>query len=324
MQVLRPLRDIFPAGDYPDLLIGLGSADDAAVYHLDDDRCLVVTTDFFTPIVDNAYDYGVIAAVNALSDIYAMGAEPVMALNIVAWPEKAGIELLKDVIRGMSETVKSAGAVIAGGHTITDDEPKVGLVVIGFCHPGKLMTKSGARAGDILYLTKPLGSGTITTALKRQIAAEVAVNEAVFWMKKTNRNAALSAVECGVRAATDITGFGFIGHASEMADASDVTLVIDFSMIPVMNSAPGFADEWVFPGGSINNWEAYETLTSIECEITDSRLMLLYDAQTSGGLLISVNDDRAMLFEEKMRSRDAEFWQIGKVTQRDNTPIRII
>lgn len=301
----------------------MGHPDDAAVYRLDADRVLIATTDFFTPIVDDAYDYGAIAAVNALSDIYAMGGEPAIALNIIAWPSKVSTDLLTEVVRGCAEVVKEAGAVIAGGHSISDDEPKIGLAVIGFAHPDHLMLKGGAKAGDRLYLTKPLGSGTITTALKRQMVPPIVLEEAVMWMKQLNRTAASVSREIGVKAATDITGFGFIGHALEMAQESSFTFIISTSEIPFMTGAQRLAEEWVFPGGSVNNRKTCEPFVEISPRISESDAMLLFDAQTSGGLLLAIPEVKCPEFEAVMRSEGAPFWMVGQVVDRQQKAVII-
>ncbi len=237
--MLRPLQGMFDPADYPDLLVGLGAPDDAAVYRLDDARALIITTDFFTPIVDDPYQYGAIAAANALSDVYAMGGQPLVALNIAALPPDLPPDMMAQIILGMAEKVREAGAVIAGGHTIQDKEPKVGLAVIGLGHPDHLLTKAGARPGDVLILTKPLGTGCITTAAKNDKADAAHVAEAIRWMVQLNRDGAEVAVELGVRAATDITGFGFMGHATEMAEASGVTLRLQWNGIPLIDRREG-------------------------------------------------------------------------------------
>ncbi|HEX9090662.1 MAG TPA: selenide, water dikinase SelD, partial [Anaerolineales bacterium] len=230
--MLRPLQGIFNAADYPNLLVGLGEPDDAAVWQLDDERALVVTTDFFTPVVDDAYDFGAIAAANALSDVYAMGGKPFMALNIAALPPDLPNEVITNILRGGAELARQAGVVIAGGHTVQDQEPKYGLVVLGFLDPRHMLTKKGLQVGDVLTLTKPLGFGTTTTALKREQASDADVAEAVEWMKKLNKSASELAVEFGLQGGTDVTGFSLLGHAFEMAEASGVRIRFNYSKIP--------------------------------------------------------------------------------------------
>ena len=235
--MLRPIENIFQAADYPNLLVGLGEPDDAAVWRLEEDRALVVTTDFFTPVVDNPYDYGAIAAANSLSDVYAMGGAPFLALNITAMPPDLPSDLVSEILRGGAEKAREAGVVIAGGHTIQDKEPKYGLIAVGFVDPRYMLTKRGARPGDRLLLSKPLGTGVITTALKRELADPMDVSEAVGWMKRLNRTAAELAVEFGLQGATDITGFSFLGHGFEMARASGVGFRIFFERIPFIRGA---------------------------------------------------------------------------------------
>ena len=228
---------MFDPADYPDLLVGLGDPDDAAVWRLDETRALVATTDFFTPVVDDPYDYGAIAAANALSDVYAMGGQPFLALNMVALPPDLPAEMIAEILRGGAEMASMAGAAIAGGHTIQDKEPKYGLFVLGLVDPARMLTKGGVRPGDALVLSKPLGFGTTTTALKREMADPADVAEAVGWMKRLNRQASQLAVEFGLRGGTDVTGYSLLGHSYEMAQASGVGLRFSFGRIPFTRGA---------------------------------------------------------------------------------------
>jgi selenide,water dikinase len=298
-------------------MVGLGVPDDAAVMRLNDDQAIIATTDFFTPIVDDPYQYGAIAAANALSDVYAMGGRPLLALNIVAFPPDLVELMLTDVLRGSAEKVREAGAVLAGGHTIQDKEPKVGLAVIGIAHPDRVMTKDGARPGDLLVLSKPLGSGTIATAAKGDLADPAHMEETITWMSRLNRAPAEAAQAAGAKAATDITGFGFLGHALEVADSSKVTLRIDIGAVPLMTGAEVYADQWIFPGGSINNMRTYEGSIRFEDSISQESQMLLFDTQTSGGLLIAIPSDQIGTFEQEMKNRDAPWWKIGEVVERE-------
>jgi selenide,water dikinase len=291
------------------------------VYRLDDTRALVVTTDFFTPIVDDAYDYGAIAAANALSDVYAMGGQPLLALNLTAFPSDLPIEMLTEVLRGSAEKVREAGAVIAGGHSIQDKEPKVGLAVVGLAHPDGLLTKGGARPGDVLVLTKPLGTGVISTAAKQDEAKEEAIAEAIDWMKRLNRTPAALAVELGARAATDITGYGFLGHATEMAQLSGVGLRVRLADVPLLSGARPCAEKWAFPGGSFANRMAYEAFARFEEGITEVEMMLLFDAQTSGGLLIALPPAQVDAFQEGMAAREEPCWVIGEVVAGEGVEI---
>jgi len=318
---LRPIQALFDPADYPELMVGLGVPDDAAVYRLSADQALIMTTDFFTPIVDEAYDYGAIAAANALSDIYAMGGRPIVALNIAAFPTKLPISILTDILRGSAEKVREAGAVIAGGHTIRDDEPKVGLAVIGLAHPERIMTKDGAQPGDILYLTKPLGTGTITTAGKNDKAEAAHITEAVRWMATLNRAGSDAAAAAGARAATDITGFGFLGHSMELAESSGVTLRYNLAAIPWLPGAEEYGKAWIFPGGSADNRLTYEAGVHFDDAIGDVYRMLLFDAQTSGGLLACIPPAGVSTFEAEMARQGALFWRVGEVVERGEKPI---
>jgi selenide,water dikinase len=222
------LQNIFLPQDYPDLLTGLNPPDDAAIWKLDEKRSLVVTTDFFTPVVDDPYDYGQIAATNSLSDVYAMGGEPFLALNIAALPPQLPVEIASEILRGGAEKAREAGVVIAGGHTVQDKEPKYGLVVMGFVPNDCLLTKSGMKPDDLLFLTKPIGSGVITTAIKNDKINAEDVVDVINWLKRLNREAASLAINHGAKAATDITGFSLLGHAWEMASSSHAGIRFDF------------------------------------------------------------------------------------------------
>lgn len=315
------MQELFNPADTPDLLVGLGAPDDAAVYRLSADQALIFTTDFFTPIVDDPYQYGAIAAANALSDVYAMGGRPLLALNIAALPPDLPLEMMMAIMRGMAETVRAAGAVIAGGHTIQDKEPKVGLAVVGLTHPQRLLTKTGARPGDVLVLTKPLGTGCITTAAKRNQAEAAHMEEAIRWMMRLNRAAAEAACAVEARGATDITGFGFLGHASEMAALSGVTLHVRFADIPLMDGARHYADLWTFPGGSASNKNAFEAEVRFAPDLTAEEQMLLFDAQTSGGLLIAVAAEKVAAFGAEMAARGEPWWEIGTVGAREDVGV---
>jgi selenide,water dikinase len=297
------------------LLVGLGDPDDAAVWRLDDQRALVATTDFFTPVVDNAYDYGAIAAANALSDIYAMGGKPFLGLNVLAIPPDLPPEIGGEILRGGAEKSREAGIVLAGGHTVQDQEPKYGLIVMGFVDPQRMITKNGASPGEILVLSKPLGFGTITTALKQQVADPTDVSEAVGWMKVLNKLAGELALEFGVHGGTDVTGFSLLGHGVEMAQASGVGLRLEFDKIPFIRGARRYAEEFIFPGGTSDNRLYFSKHVRFSGDIDEASQMLLFDAQTSGGLLLSVASDRL----EAMLVRAAEvgqmLWPVGEVVE---------
>ena len=311
--MLRPVQNIFNPADYPDLLVGIDSPDDAAVWQLDEKRALVVTTDFFTPVVDDAYDYGSIAAANSLSDIYAMGGTPFLALNITALPPDLPHEISSEILRGGAEKTKEAGVVIAGGHTIQDKEPKYGLVVLGFIDKEKILSKAGLHPGELLVLTKPLGFGCTTTALKQGKVNEADLHEVVDWMKRLNRDASLLAVETGLSAATDITGFSLLGHALEMADASDVALHIDYAQIPFVSGATKYAEMFTFPGGASDNRLYFGPQVKFDSSIDESRQMLLFDPQTSGGLLMGVPQEKLETLKVRAKELDQPILVIGKV-----------
>jgi selenide,water dikinase len=306
---------MFPARDYPNLVVGLGSVDDAAVYRLNDEQALVQTTDFFTPIVDTPYEFGAIAAANAMSDIYAMVGEVLFALNIAAFPPDLPAEILREILRGGAEMVRSAGGAIAGGHTIQDKEPKYGLAVTGMVHPDHILTKGGARPGDRLILTKPLGAGTITTAIKRGVVEQAHLDEAVASMMRLNRVASQAAQAHGVRAATDITGFGLIGHASEMTGAGGVRFRIRFDALPWLSGAWRYGEEWIFAGGAHDNYAFYNSRVTYTRPVADWQAMLLHDPQTSGGLLLAVPNRRAESFVSFCAERDLAVWIIGDVVE---------
>ncbi len=272
----------------------------------------MITTDFFTPVVDDAYDYGAIAAANALSDVYAMGGSPFLALNIAALPPDLPAEISAEIIRGGAETARKAGVVVAGGHTVQDKEPKFGLVVIGFVHPDHILAKGGIRPGDRLYLTKPLGFGVTTTALKRQQAEEADVREVVNWMTRLNRTAGQLASELNLRGGTDVTGFSLLGHAMEMADASRVGLRFFFDKIPFVSCARKYADLWAFPGGAADNHLHFSPRVSFTETLDEESRMLLFDPQTSGGLLLAVPPEKAVEFESRAAAADQPVWQIGE------------
>ncbi len=294
-------------------MVGLREPDDAAVWRLDDEKAIVVTTDFFTPVVDDAYDYGSIAAANSLSDVYAMGGRPFLALNVAALPDNLPHEISSEIIRGGAEKAREAGVVIAGGHTVKDKEPKYGLVVIGFVHPQKMLSKGGLKVGDALVLTKPLGFGVTTTALKREQANAEDVAEAVRWMKQLNNKASQLANEFSLRAGTDITGYSFLGHAMEMADASDVGLNFEFAKIPFILCARKYAELGCFAGGAFDNKGYLEAKVGFAESIDEQNQMLLFDPQTSGGLLLGVPSEKLESFIARAKELDQAVWVVGSV-----------
>jgi selenide,water dikinase len=282
----------------------------------------VLTTDFFTPVVDDPYDYGAIAAANSLSDIYAMGGKPFLALNIAALPPDLPAEIGAEIFRGGAEKTREAGVVIAGGHTVQDKEPKYGLVALGFVDPEKMLTKSGAKVGDALVLTKPLGFGVTTTALKQEKADPADVIEVVGWMIRLNDKASQLALEFGVKAATDITGFSLVGHGSELAKASGVGLQIEFARLPFVSCARNYAHMGAFPGGAFDNKLYYSHEVKIDSKLDETSEMLLYDPQTSGGLLLAVLPTTLPALLEKAAQIGQPAWVVGEVVS--GSGIRIV
>jgi selenide,water dikinase len=290
--VLGLVRGLEPSTD-PDLLVGFDTADDAAVYRLRDDLAIVVTTDFFTPIVDDPFDWGRIAATNALSDVYAMGGTPLLALNLVAWPrEGLAFELLAQVLDGGAAVANAAGCLVAGGHSIDDAEPKYGLAVVGTVDPGAVLTNRAARAGDVLVLTKPIGLGVISTAVKRGVASSANLDAAVDVMTALNAGARDAALETGVHAATDITGFGLLGHLREMCVASGLGAVVDPAAVPVIDGVRDLLAAGMVAGGTQRNL-AFVAPDVDFADLDETDRLLLADAQTSGGLLLAVAAERA-------------------------------
>jgi selenide,water dikinase len=289
-QVLRHVPTITD----PRILVDASTRDDAAVYQLTPERALVATVDFFTPIVDDAYDFGRIAAANAFSDVYAMGGTPLLALNLVGWPrDKLPYDLLGDVLRGGADIAREAGAFVLGGHSVDDPEPKYGMVAIGEVHPDRIVTLAGAKAGDALVLTKPIGTGVLTTALKRDLLTAADLAPAVKSMATLNAGAARAMLATRVHAATDVTGFGLIGHLHNMLAASGLAAELEASAVPLLARAEELAERGAIPGGTKRNREALAADVRFEPAITEAVRVLLFDAQTSGGLLIAVPAERA-------------------------------
>ncbi len=296
------------------MLAGLSQPDDAAIWKLDEQRALVATTDFFTPVVDDPFDYGAIAAANSLSDIYAMGGTPFLALNIAALPPQLPVEVATEILCGGAEKAQEAGVVIAGGHTVQDKEPKYGLVALGFVPIQRVLTKSGMQTGDVLFLSKPIGSGVITSAIKTDKISSEDASITIQWMKRLNQEAALLAARHGVRAATDITGFSLLGHAWEMAAASGAGLRFDLEQIPLYPDAARLAAEWCFPGGGFDNAEFFGRHVKFAPKIGQEQQLLLFDPQTSGGLLFAVSPELAGQCEQDAAEREIPLWRIGEVT----------
>jgi selenide,water dikinase len=320
-QVLRPLGGMFPAKAYPDLLVGLEVSDDAAVYRISDERAIILTLDFFAPVVDDPYDYGAIAAANAMSDVYAMGGEVALALNICGFPIDLPVEMVSEILRGGAEKVAEAGAALAGGHTVIDEEPKYGLAVVGFVHPDHVATKAAAKAGDVLILTKPLGVGIIATALKMEMAKPDHVRAAVGVMRALNRKAARSMQQVGVDAVTDVTGFALLGHAQEMAERSGMGIHLDLESLPFLKGAKGYAEDEIFPAGTDRNQKYYAPHVRFAPSVPEWMQMLLYTPETSGGLLIAVPEKKlgelTALFEREGQS----YWVVGRVVEGEEVEV---
>lgn len=322
---LAGILEKLPHFEDPNLMVGIETSDDGAIYRISEELAMIQTLDFFPPMVDDPYIFGQVAAANALSDIYAMGGEPKVALNIVAWPNCVNPKFLGEILRGGADKVKEAGAVLAGGHSIQDDVPKYGLSVTGFVHPDKIWKNCGARPGDVLLLTKPLGTGIINTAVKAELASEEARREVIRVMTTLNKKAKQIIERYEIHSCTDVTGFGLAGHSVEMADGSGVTLVIHTAKLPVQKAAFEYAGMGLVPEGAYRNrsfaGDRVDTGSVEEC-VQD----IFFDPQTSGGLLISAAPDTAekILDEFAQAGMDTEYAAIGFVTEREKASIRLI
>ena len=299
----------------PDLLVGLNPPDDAAVYRLSPELAVVATVDFFAPVVDDPYAYGAIAAANAMSDVYAMGADVTLALNIAGFPVDMDSDVVAAILRGGAEKVAEAGGFIAGGHTIIDVEPKYGLCVLGAVHPDRILTKAGARPGDALFLTKPLGTGLIATAAKFEEAEPRHVDAAIDCMQQLNRYASHAVCELGASALTDVTGFGLLGHGHELAAASGVGLHIECGALPLLAGAREYAYRGVVSGGGFRNRSYLEGKVTRSPAVTEEMAHILYDPQTSGGLLFTLDGERAADAEARFATADLPLWRIGEVVE---------
>lgn len=321
--MLSPLAGLFNAEAHPGLLVGLGVADDAAVYRINATTAVVATLDFFAPVVDDPYTYGAIAAANAMSDVYAMGGEVVFALNIAAFPESLPAEVQTAILRGGAEKVAEAGGVIAGGHTTWDNEPKYGMSVLGLVHPKRLFSKAGLRPGDILYLTKPIGTGTIVSGVRQGKTRPEWLEGATASMLRLNRHAMHLARAAGVRAATDVTGFGMLGHLWEMASRSGVAVEMEAGAVPLLEGARECSALGVHTGGEIRNREWAGAHVQFGPNVDPGVADLLFDPQTSGGLLIGVGSRRAAAMEAAFDRDGAPVWRIGRV-RRGAAAIRVV
>jgi selenide,water dikinase len=302
--------------------VGLAGLDDAAVYRLNDETAIVQTVDFFPPVVDDPYTYGAIAAANAMSDVFAMGGEVVLALNVVAFPQDLSPEILSEILRGGAAKVAEAGGVIAGGHTIYDKEPKYGLCVMGIVHPDHVIGTAGAKPGDALYLTKPLGTAIILTAAELDMADPAHVQGAIDSMLGLNRHPSHIAREMGVHAMTDVTGFGLLGHGVEMAEAGGVALQFEAGRLPLLPGALAYADAGVGTGGGARNREGVGSAAVIDKSIDEPMIQVLFDPQTSGGLLIAVPEEKAGDLEKRMSADGCDCWRIGEVIEGSGVKVK--
>jgi len=306
---------MFPQADFPQVLVGLAEPDDAAVYGIGDGRVLILTTDFLTPVVDDPYQFGAIAAANSLSDVYAMGGEVALALNVAVFPECLSDYTVAEILRGGAEKVRESGGALVGGHTIVGPEPVFGLAVLGLGRRDGLWTKAGAKPGDRLLLTKPLGLGLVATALKADAAAPGDIDAAVGWMSRLNRDAARLARDHQVRAATDVTGFSLLGHASELAHHSGVGLRFRFEALPLVPGASSYAEQWLFPAGANNNEAAYSSHVMFAPSLPDELRLLLFTPETSGGLLLVVPPVAASELLKQAETAGLPIWEVGEATE---------
>ena len=307
---------------YDGLLVGLDIADDAAIYQVSEELAIVITVDFFTPIVDDPFAYGAIAAANSLSDIYAMGARPLLALNVAALPKKLPIEVGAEIIRGGATKAREAGIPIAGGHTIQDEEPKYGLIAVGAVHPERIIRKSGARPGDVLLLSKRLGAGVITTGLMRDTATPEEIAVVTRGMLVLNQAASELARSHNVHAMTDVTGFGLLGHGWEMAEQSGVGLVIDYSALPWYQGAKRLGEDWTYPGGAFDNKLFFGPRVDFAPEMAEWEQMLCFGPETSGGLLMAFDPEDAERALLAARARGVDLWPIGEVVPGERIQVR--
>jgi selenide, water dikinase len=309
----------------PNLLVGLDTSDDAGVYKITDDIALVQTLDFFTPIVDDPYMFGQIAAANSLSDVYAMGGKPKTVMNIVGFPiNTLDKSILADILAGAADKVRESGATLVGGHSIDDQEPKFGLSVTGIVHPDKVRANVGAKPGDRLILTKPIGIGILTTAIKRDLLDEETLNEAMHIMATLNKDAAEAMEDFNVHACTDVTGFGLLGHTREIAEGSNVGITINHKDVPVLAKTRELAEQNIIPGGTRKNHKWLANCIDYSEEIDEINQLILCDAVTSGGLLISVPAEEADALQEELQTRNVPSAVIGEVTSDKPGCIKVI
>ncbi|ERN53424.1 segregation protein B [Alkalihalophilus marmarensis DSM 21297] len=318
------MRHLPKQTDDPNLLVGLETSDDAGAYRLTDDLAMIQTVDYFTPVVDDPYMFGQIAAANALSDVYAMGAKPTTVLNIVGFPiKKLPPEMLADILRGAADKVKEAGAVIVGGHSIDDQEPKFGLSVTGLAHPDRIFKNVGAKPGDVLVLTKPIGVGILTTGIKREAVTKEQEEAVTRTMAALNKEAAEALEGLNPHAVTDVTGFGLLGHSLEMAKGSEVSFEIQASSVPMLEGTKELARQGIIPGGSKANERWIASDVEYQSSITEVEKSILCDAITSGGLLVSLTEEEAQQYVEDMHKRGLTASIIGRVSDKSDYPLYV-
>lgn len=323
VDVINPFGSMFNQKNFPNLLIGLEEADDAAVYKLSDELALVFTTDFFPPIFDDPYTYGAIAAANSISDIYAMGGKPLIALNIADMPTDLPPEVISEIFRGGAEKAAEAGIPIAGGHTVRDKEPKYGLAVVGTINPNHIIRKSALKPGDIMVYTKPVGFGLIATSAKAGLVEEKDLSVVIKWMETLNQKASELALDFDVISGTDVTGFSLLGHSCEMIQygKSGIGITYHYDKIPFVPNYEKFMEMELFPAGAVENQKFYQKYTHFSEKISEDQQMMLFDPQTSGGLLLGVNPQKIDTFMEKAAQIDQPAWIIGEASEGNHIEI---
>ncbi len=298
---------------HPDLVVGFDTRDDAGVFKINQEQALIQTLDFFTPMVDDPYVFGQIAAANALNDVYAMGGRPLLAMNLVCYPQCGDMQVLKEILAGGLSKIKEAGALLVGGHTVDDNEPKYGLSVTGMVHPEHIISNRGAFPGDVIFLSKPIGSGIISTALKAGMVSGPAQAEALRWMSMLNKEGCIVMQEIGVNAATDVTGFGLLGHLFELADASRVEVELYSSQVGLMQEVLQYAGMGLIPAGAYNNRDYLGDRVVYRDDIDPNLREVLFCPETAGGLLAAVSEDKADAYLQAMKKAGGTVYQIGRV-----------
>lgn len=313
----------FKPPTHPDLLVGIDTRDDAGVFKLNSEQAIIQTLDFFTPMVDDPYLFGQIAAVNALNDVYAMGGTPLLAMNIVCFPACEDLRILQSILAGGLSKIVEAGALLVGGHTIDDNEPKYGLAVTGLVHPDRVLDNAGARPGDLLYLSKPIGNGILATAIKAEMISDASYQEARKWMSTLNKLAAQGLSKVEVHALTDVTGFGLVGHLYEMASASQVTVELYAKRVPLIEGALEYAQMGLIPGGAYKNHSYLQDKFQAAADLDQAILDILLSPETAGGLLISVPAHQAEPLAQAMEELQCSYFLVGKVLSQGFQAIQI-